>query len=141
MLTTLITTVLSFRTDRKGVTALEYGLIASLIAVAIITSAMVIQLVRTHAPSSAADRSQCRCDGGEDRAEVRPQRRQRTDDHQEDQRRDQRVLERCDGAQIEPERSRNDSNVSTHEDTFTGRTLQRVLEAPSLAQPGQAFGV
>jgi pilus assembly protein Flp/PilA len=38
MLTTLITTVLSFRTDRKGVTALEYGLIASLIAVAIITA-------------------------------------------------------------------------------------------------------
>ncbi len=34
----LITAVLSFRTDRKGVTALEYGLIASLIAAVIITA-------------------------------------------------------------------------------------------------------
>ena len=34
----LFTAVLSVRADRKGVTSLEYGLIASLIAAAIITA-------------------------------------------------------------------------------------------------------
>jgi len=41
-LTTLISDIHRFRTDRKAVTALEYGLIASLIAVAIITSVTLV---------------------------------------------------------------------------------------------------
>ena len=34
--------IAAFRSDRRGVTALEYGLIASLIAVAIITSVTLV---------------------------------------------------------------------------------------------------
>jgi pilus assembly protein Flp/PilA len=41
-LTTLISDIHRFRTDRKAVTALEYGLIASLIAVAIIISVTLV---------------------------------------------------------------------------------------------------
>jgi pilus assembly protein Flp/PilA len=42
MLTALVSSVLALKTDDKGVTALEYGLIASLIAVAIIGSVTLV---------------------------------------------------------------------------------------------------
>ena len=41
-LNAFISDIHRFRTDRKAVTALEYGLIASLIAVAIITSVTLV---------------------------------------------------------------------------------------------------
>jgi pilus assembly protein Flp/PilA len=42
MLSTIVSTVALLRADKKGVTALEYGLIASLIAVAIITAVTAV---------------------------------------------------------------------------------------------------
>ena len=42
MLNDIIASVRTIRADKKGVTALEYGLIASLIAVAIITGVSLL---------------------------------------------------------------------------------------------------
>ncbi len=41
-MTKLVKTWMSLKTDRKGVTALEYGLIAALVAVAMITGATTL---------------------------------------------------------------------------------------------------